>query len=332
VTIAARAAKLTVVVRGAAAPRGWSAGAQACATKAHGHRGTVARLAVSCVLPGGGATPGGGAPAGSGTTPASTPAPAPTATPTPAPVTPTPTATPAAAAPYTFAPYADLSAWPPPDLAAMSAGTGAKDISLGFVVQSTAGGCTPTWGGFPTYPASGATPYQLAQTQALQQAGGDVIASFGGDAGTAGLSDWGTGAISDAIANGVTLSLVNVMTMDFGVAATNGQMGQYATQAGEHVLTQLAALHPSASSGQIARMLGLTPMIGINDQSYEIFDTQDATAVETWAANHHIGMLGMWSLGHDDDCGIVVTTKQDHCSGVTQAKWQFGTTLGAFTG
>lgn len=40
----------------------------------------------------------------------------------------------------------------------------------------------------------------------------------------------------------------------------------------------------------------------------------------------------MWSLGHDVACDHVVTTKQEHCSGVSQTPWQFGTTLGAFTG
>ena len=45
-----------------------------------------------------------------------------------------------------FAPYVDEAGWPVPDLAQISADSGASHLSLGFVVQAQAGGCTPAWG------------------------------------------------------------------------------------------------------------------------------------------------------------------------------------------
>jgi hypothetical protein len=378
---------LTLTVRGASAPRGWSAGGRACTATHRARHGSTARLAIRCVL-GGGAHAGGGDTT-PGTTTAGSPAPA--------------GGTPAAAGtPFRFAPYADMAAWPAPDLGDIRSHTGASHISLGFVVQSAAGGCDPTWGGYVAYPATGAGAYQGAAVHAFQQGGGDVVVSFGGASGTelalactsagqlaaayqavidaygathvdfdiegaaltntaadtmraqaiatlqhdavaagstltvsytlptdpTGLSADGVAVVRDAVADGVALSLVNLMTMDYGLPAASGQMAAYATQAGAAVETQLAAIFPASGAAQIARMVGLTPMIGINDQDYEVFTTQDAATVAAWATANHIGMLGMWSLGHDHPC----PQTDGKCSGTPQSDWQFATTLGAFTG
>ena len=155
---------LTVVTKGARKPTAWRVGSKACAVRPAKRRGTTARLTVSCVP-----APSGGTPAVGGTTPA-------------------PGSAPAGAgdgpAAYRFAPYADLSGWPVPDLATIRQGSGVDRISLGFVVKNTAGACDPTWGGFDVYPATGANAYQRAQILAFRQGGGDVVVSFGGAAGT----------------------------------------------------------------------------------------------------------------------------------------------------
>jgi hypothetical protein len=378
------ARKLTLSVSGSGAPQSWSVAGHTCAAPRRSRHGSVLQLAIGCTVgSGGGATTGPGL-VGSGPTPAG------------------PGGTPTAGTPYRFAPYADMAGWPAPDLGEIRTNTGASHISLGFVVQSADGGCTPSWGGYVAYPATGATAYQHDAVHSFQQSGGDVVVSFGGQSGTelalvcgsagqlaaayqgvidaygathvdfdiegatldntaantlrsqaiarlqrdaaaaghtlvvsytlptapSGLSAAGVAAVRDAVANGVALSLVNVMTMDYGLAASPGQMGTYATQAGAALEGQLAAIYPSSSAAQIARLVGLTPMIGINDQSYEVFTVQDAATVAAWATANHIGMVGLWSAGRDHPCSPTV----DKCSGVDQTDWQFGTTLGAFTG
>jgi hypothetical protein len=83
---------------------------------------------------------------------------------------------------YSFAPYVDMTAAPPQLRAFRSAG-GVHDVSLGFVTAEGGNKCTPSWGGFSAYPASGSTAYELAQIKSFRH-GGAVIPSFGGAAGS----------------------------------------------------------------------------------------------------------------------------------------------------
>ena len=85
---------------------------------------------------------------------------------------------------FPFAPYVDVSAWPPPDLATMKAGSGINAVSLGFVTAQGGNQCVPTWGGYAEYPAFGGDPYRLANINAFRAAGGKIVVSFGGAAGT----------------------------------------------------------------------------------------------------------------------------------------------------
>lgn len=94
------------------------------------------------------------------------------------------TAAPPASPWYSFAPYVDLSAWPPPELSAIRNQGGVESVSLGFVVNRTgATTCAPRWGGYDAYAATGPGAYRLADVQAHQAAGGHVVVSFGGQAG-----------------------------------------------------------------------------------------------------------------------------------------------------
>jgi hypothetical protein len=144
-----------------------------------------------------------------------------------------------------------------------------------------------------------------------------------------GLDATGLKTVSDAIGLGVKLSYVNLMTMDFGPA---GDMGAFSTGAGDALMKQLAPLYPSLTAAQVAQMVGVTPMIGINDQPVEIFGLADAATVQAWASQNHIGMLGMWSLGRDEQCPALFPVAQPNCSGVAQNKYAFAKALGAFTG
>src|SRR5947209_1512551 len=74
------------------------------------------------------------------------------------------------------APYVDMGSWPTPLLSQLSAASGVKSYTLGFV---TGAGCKASW--FNAYdPRSG---WQLAEIKKVRAAGGDVIVSFGGASG-----------------------------------------------------------------------------------------------------------------------------------------------------
>ncbi len=85
---------------------------------------------------------------------------------------------------FPFAPYVDVSAFPPPDLTAIKAGSGINAVSLGFVTAQGGNQCIPTWGGYTDYPAFGGNPYRKANIDAFRAAGGKIVVSFGGAAGT----------------------------------------------------------------------------------------------------------------------------------------------------
>lgn len=65
-----------------------------------------------------------------------------------------------------FAPYADVSSWPPPSLP-----KGVKDYTMGFV--SAGGGCSATWDGLTPVDAASAT-------RRIKHVPGKTIVSFGG--------------------------------------------------------------------------------------------------------------------------------------------------------
>jgi len=78
-------------------------------------------------------------------------------------------------------------------------------------------------------------------------------------------------AIRATLAAGVRIDSVNIMTMDFGDADAPdpaGRMGEYSIGAARATHAQLARLgHGLGAYGALA----ITPMLGINDVSSEVF-------------------------------------------------------------
>jgi hypothetical protein len=305
---------------------------------------------------------------------------------------------------YSFAPYSDLTSYPPPDLTAIRHAAGVKDVTLAFVTAENGTRCVPAWGGYPSYPAYGSSAYQRAAIKRFQRAGGSIVISFGGEAGaelatvckTAGalesayqkvISAYGanhidfdiegadnaefpaakrraaalaalqtkaathgrqlsigltlpvlpTGLtaddkhlIADTAGGGVSISLVNGMAMDFGDAAAPSpanKMGTYAIDVARNLRRQLHSVFPSLNGSALGSLIGITPMIGINDTSDEVFTLANASALVAYAKQQKLGMLGMWELGRDSQCAQPVTSAQTTCSGVDQKPWAFAKLL-----
>ena len=120
-----------------------------------------------------------------------------------------------------------------------------------------------------------------------------------------GLTAEGLAVVRTALAAGVKLDGVNVMAMDYGeaVAPTSGpnarSMGAYAIQAAEATKGQLDGLFAQFGAGFGWNMLGVTPMIGVNDITTEVFTTVDAQLLEDFARSRGLGMLAMWSIARD---------------------------------
>jgi hypothetical protein len=142
-----------------------------------------------------------------------------------------------------------------------------------------------------------------------------------------GLDRYGLSVVSSAIAHRARVDVVNVMTMDFGdgpAPRPAGRMGQYAIEAATSTHTQLKRLYRSRSPIQLWRMVGVTPMIGVNDQADEVFGLADASRVVAFARTKHLGRLAFWSAARDRPCpGGPRRYAQDDCSSIAQQPWAF---------
>jgi hypothetical protein len=107
-------------------------------------------------------------------------------------------------------------------------------------------------------------------------------------------------------------------------------MGDLAIQAAQSTHDQLAALYPGKSNAQLWAMVGVTPMIGINDDNKEIFTAADAAKLVAFANYEGLGRLAYWSENRDQQCPSPMTQTSNTCSGVSQSQWAFAKALRAF--
>lgn len=133
--------------------------------------------------------------------------------------------------------------------------------------------------------------------------------------------------LNNAKSHGLDITLVNIMTMDYGPSM---DMGNAAIGAANAVHTQLGQLWPAKSSAQLWAMEGNTPMAGVNDSTNEVFTTSDAVDLTAFAKENGIQELSFWSLGRDRTCARNGTLS-DTCSGTPQAAYQFSTTFNTVT-
>ena len=78
-----------------------------------------------------------------------------------------------------------MAGWPTPNLASIKAATGVSTFSLAFV--TSAGGCVPAWGGYPSLGLNSSDSQLAAMNSSiagLRAAGGNVLISFGGASGS----------------------------------------------------------------------------------------------------------------------------------------------------
>ena len=147
-----------------------------------------------------------------------------------------------------------------------------------------------------------------------------------------GLTQDGLNVIRSAIANGVEVGQVNVMAMDYFDPSLSyaGHMGDLAIQAAQSTHDQLAALYPGKTDAQLWAMVGVTPMIGINDDNQEIFTTADAAKLVAFADGKGLGRLAFWSANRDAPCPSPTQWTSNTCSGVSDGQWAFSQAFEGF--
>ena len=118
----------------------------------------------------------------------------------------------------------------------------------------------------------------------------------------------GTGSeyalLQDAKAKGVKVSVVNIMTMDFGAGSNDLADAESAAQGTAGQLAGLYGISISAAYG----MMGLTPIAGTNDDG-TYFSTSNASTLESFAAANGVAELSFWEVdGYDKPTGYQYST------------------------
>ena len=171
----------------------------------------------------------------------------------------------------------------------------------------------------------------IAQLQADAAAQGrDLVVSFTLPVLPTGLTDAGIGVLESAIEHGVRIDVVNIMTMNFGEGFPSDQMGQNTIDAAQSLFEQLRVLYPEKEETELWPMIGLTPMIGINDRQAEVFRLQDAELVTAFAQEQGIRLLAMWNLDRDQPCEYT-NSLSPRCSGTDQTPYGFSEIMNQVT-
>jgi chitinase len=158
--------------------------------------------------------------------------------------------------------------------------------------------------------------------------------------GPSGLTEAGVREVDAMLAAGVDLTGVNLMTMNYGsgraatttmvdatglaVTMTHGQLeGAY-----RHAGVPLSSTHSWAK-------IGITPMIGQNDEKSDRLALGDTEQLLKLVTDRGLGRLSMWSLNRDQPCDpktTVASRANNSCSGIEQAPLAFLTAFRSLEG
>ncbi|MEV7887116.1 glycoside hydrolase family 18 protein [Streptomyces sp. NPDC002817] len=181
----------------------------------------------------------------------------------------------------------------------------------------------------------GALPDTAANTRRaqaiaeLQKNHPDLDVSFTIPVMPEGLTQAGVDLLADARKNGVDITTVNIMAMDYG-PAYSGDMGTYAEQAATATQAQVKSVL-GLSDSAAWKAVAVTPMIGVNDVTTEIFKVDDATQLVNFAQSKGLGRLSMWSATRDKQCpGGAKNYADATCSSIVQDQHAFSKAFAAY--
>lgn len=162
----------------------------------------------------------------------------------------------------------------------------------------------------------------------LQSQNPDLKISFTLPVLPSGLVDSGLYLLENAIDNGVFIDVLNIMTMNYGPANAphpDGYMGEYAIDAVISTIEQLDSLNLYDT------LLGVTPMIGVNEIEDEIFYLSDGDVLIEFLENEdRVKFISMWSTTRDFGTCPGEETASPVCSGIEQNDYDFSFSFSTF--
>jgi hypothetical protein len=152
----------------------------------------------------------------------------------------------------------------------------------------------------------------------LEAANPDLVISYTLPVLPSGLTAEGVNVLASAKNDGLKIDVVNIMTMDYGSSVDNGgQMGLDAINAAIATEKQIVDLGLSSK-------VGITPMIGVNDISSEVFTLADAQALVNYAqTDPNVVRLSMWSVARDNGNSAGAHYASPDSSGLAQQPYDF---------
>jgi Glycosyl hydrolases family 18 len=135
-----------------------------------------------------------------------------------------------------------------------------------------------------------------------------------------GLTADGVNVVKKAKAAGVKLDKVNVMAMDYYQGG--GDMGAKARKAADSTQAQLSSIYGGNRYG----MLGVTPMLGQNDDGAKFYQA-DARSLVSYARQKGVGFLGFWEETRDRNACTGALYK---CTNIPQSPYEFSKIFAGF--
>lgn len=155
----------------------------------------------------------------------------------------------------------------------------------------------------------------------------DLYVSFSLPGWLQGLNADAMNLLTTTLAAGVRIDMVNVMTQTFGVEnlrtmVVPSTVAQASMTTFVAVANQLTTIYRDKTATQLYAMMGMTPMIGKNDDG-SVFTLDDARTLANFAKQNNIGMLSYWSFQRDRNQSTSGANNLQTFSGVAQSDFQF---------
>ncbi|WP_329487073.1 carbohydrate binding domain-containing protein [Kitasatospora sp. NBC_01246] len=141
-----------------------------------------------------------------------------------------------------------------------------------------------------------------------------------------GLTAEGIAIVRSARDAGVAVDLVNAMAMDY--YRTGADYGDAAVQAAQGLYGQLKSLYPAKSDAQLWAAVGITPMLGENDD-HQVYNQADARQLVAFAQQHHLGELAFWDATRDANACTGALYK---CTNIAQQPYEFAKIFAQYAG
>lgn len=142
-----------------------------------------------------------------------------------------------------------------------------------------------------------------------------------------GFSADGMTVLNITQAAGVRIDTVIVMAQSFGIdniryMVSPSTVAQAAIMTFRAAAAQIKPLFPGRSDAQLHAMMGITPMIGTNDD-FATFTLTDARTIANFVSQNGIGVLSWWSFQRDRAQSNDGYSDLNRFSGVAQSDFQF---------